>query len=116
MAITLCHADDIPQGAARGFEVNGRKLFAVKKSGHIYLYLNRCPHLALPLEWEEDAFMDSEGLYIKCANHGAFFIPETGECIQGPCLGDALWSVDYRLEEGRIMLDEEELPESAGPA
>lgn len=112
MPITLCHTDDIPEGGARGFDLPQGKVFAVKKTSGLYLYLNRCPHLGLPLEWEQDAFLDNEGLYIKCANHGAFFIAESGECIQGPCLGDSLWSVDYQLEDGNIIIAEEELPEA----
>ena len=110
MAITLCHVDDIPEDGARGFELPQGRLFGVKRRQRIYLYLNRCPHLGLPLEWEPHAFLDSEGLYVKCANHGAYFVPETGECIQGPCLGDALWSVDYETTDGMIVIAEEELP------
>jgi len=116
MSITLCHVDDIPEGGARGFDLPGCKLFAVRKRQRIYVYLNRCPHLGLPLEWEPHAFMDSEGLYIKCANHGAFFAPETGECIQGPCLGDALWMLNYELEDDRVVIPRAELPGLSGPA
>lgn len=112
MTITLCHVNDIPEGGSRGFDVAGTRLFAVKKRNEIFLYLNRCPHQALPLEWEPDNFLDSEGLYLKCANHGALFILETGECIQGPCLGDALWALEYRQEDGMVIIEEEELPES----
>jgi nitrite reductase/ring-hydroxylating ferredoxin subunit len=113
MAITLCHSDEIPEGNARGFELAQGKLFAVKKKGEIYLYLNRCPHLKLPLEWEPHAFLDSEALYIKCSNHGATFIPESGECIQGPCLGESLWSIAFQVVDGHILIPEEELPGSA---
>ena len=113
MAITLCHSDEIPEDDARGFDLPQGKLFAVKKKGKVYLYLNCCPHLNLPLEWEPHAFLDSEALYIKCSNHGAMFIPESGECIQGPCLGDALWSIAFQSEDGHILISEEELPEPA---
>ena len=111
MTITLCHTDEIPDGGARGFDLPQGKIFAVKNSRGVFVYLNRCPHLGLPLEWEPHAFMDSEGLYIKCANHGAFFVPETGECIQGPCLGNSLWALDHRIENGYIFIPGEELPE-----
>ena len=110
MGITLCHINDIPEGGSHGFELPQGKLFGVKKRDEIFLYLNRCPHLGLPLEWEANSFMDTEGLYIKCANHGAFFIVENGECIQGPCQGDSLWSIDFRIEDQHILIDEEELP------
>lgn len=116
MVIALCHTDEIPEGGARGFDLPGARLLAVKKRGSIYLYLNRCPHLGLPLDWEPDGFLDTEGLYIKCANHGAFFTIESGECIQGPCRGDALWPVTCTVADGRVLIPEEELPAAPGPA
>lgn len=116
MAITLCHIDEIPESGAKGFDLPRTKLFGVKKRGQLYLYLNRCPHAGIPLEWIKDEFLDEEGHYIHCSNHGAVFLPDTGECIQGPCMGDTLWSVDYRVENGQIIIPEEELPEFPGPA
>ena len=116
MAIPLCRLTDIPDGGARGFELPQARLFAVRKNRTVYVYLNRCPHLGLPLEWERDNFLDTEGLYIRCANHGAFFALENGECIQGPCQGDSLWAVDYRIDAGMIVIDPAELPAAHGPA
>lgn len=116
MAVPLCHVDDIPEGSARGFTLQGTRLFAVRNHSKIFIYLNRCPHLGIALDWEPDSFLDPEGLYIRCANHGAFFEIDTGNCIQGPCVGDALWSVDYRIMNGMLMIDEAELPESPRPA
>lgn len=115
MDIVLCHSDAIPEGGARGFDLPQGRIFGVKKNSELYLYLNRCPHLGLPLEWEPHAFLDNEGLYIKCANHGAFFVPESGECIQGPCRGDSLWAIDYRLEDGQVIIPAAELPEAPAP-
>jgi len=115
MAVTLCHVDDIPERGAKGFDLPGVKIFAVKQRRQIFIYLNRCPHAGLPLEWEEDAFMDAEGQFIKCANHGALFVPETGECIQGPCSGDFLWQIEFSIDDGIIVIGEEELPAPAAP-
>lgn len=112
MAIPLCHIDDIPEGDARGFTLSGTQVFGVRKKGRVYLYLNRCPHLGINLDWEPHSFLDSEGLYIRCANHGAMFEIDTGNCIMGPCMGDTLWSLAFSLDDGTIMIDEAELPES----
>jgi len=116
MAVPLCHIDDIPEGSARGFTAAERSVLVVKKRGDCFVYLNRCPHLGIALEWEPDNFLDSEGLYIRCCNHGAFFEIDTGLCIMGPCMGDSLWALDYHLEAGRLMLDEAALPESPSQA
>lgn len=110
MSLVLCRVEDIPEGGARGFELRGRRVFAVRHHGKVHAYLNRCPHLGVPLEWEADAFLDPQGAYIRCSTHGALFLKDSGECIQGPCLGDFLWSLECREEAGAIVLDEDELP------
>ncbi len=65
---TLCHLNDIEEGRAKGFELNGKHLFAVKKDNQLHLYYNYCPHLGTPLEWLEDQFLDPDGTFIQCAN------------------------------------------------
>lgn len=116
MPIPLCHIDDIPEAAAVGFELGQVKLFAVKKNAKVFIYLNRCPHLSLPLEWQKDQFLDNKAAFIKCSNHGALFVIQTGKCIQGPCLGDCLWEIPYSVDKGQITVRNEDLPELASPA
>ena len=110
MPLVLCLAEDIPEGGARGFDLQGRRVFAVKQYDRIFVYLNRCPHLGVPLEWITDAFLDPQGAYIRCSTHGALFLKDSGECIQGPYLKNSLWSLEHREEGGRILLDADELP------
>jgi len=100
----LCSFSDIPEAGSKGFSLAGRKLFAVKQQGKIYLYQNSCPHLGIPLEWVEDQFFDSSGSMIQCANHGALFVIKTGKCVAGPCSGRALTPVDYRIDAGDIFI------------
>lgn len=112
MALKLCRTADIPEGGARGFSVPGGRVLGVRQHGRIYLYLNRCPHLGLPLEWEEHEFLDPGGTYIRCANHGALFLRDTGECILGPCRGESLWEIAWREVQGFVVVEEDELPAS----
>src|SRR5690554_696393 len=115
MTLTLCRADEIPENGARGFELRGRRVFAVRHHGKVYVYLNRCPHLGVPLEWDKDRFLDPGGTFIRCSTHGAIFVKDSGECIQGPCRGEFLWSLECREDQGEILVDEEELPPTASP-
>ena len=69
------------------------QLFAVRRAGQLYAYLNRCPHRNVPLEWEADQFLDASASLIQCATHGALFLVESGECIAGPCEGKHLRTV-----------------------
>lgn len=100
----LCHVDDIPEGGARGFDIPGRKVFAVKQAGKIFVYVNSCPHVGSELEWEPDDFLDPQGAYIRCSNHGALFSITDGECLQGPCRGQSLQQLPFHVDGTRIVL------------
>ncbi len=103
-SIRLCALADIPEGGSKGFQLSGRKLFAVKKLGKVYLYQNSCPHLGIALEWVEDQFLDSSRSMIQCANHGALFVIESGKCVSGPCSGQRLVPVTYELRDSVMYL------------
>lgn len=102
--LRLCSLEDIPEAGSKGFNLNGRKLFAVKQQGKVYLYQNSCPHLGIPLEWVEDQFLDSSGSMIQCANHGALFVIKTGKCVAGPCSGRALTPIEFSIDVGDIFI------------
>lgn len=101
----LCHIDDIPHEGSKGFQLDDAAVFAVKKDGTVYVYRNRCPHLGIGLEWNEDQFLDSEGALIQCSTHGALFIIESGECVAGPCRGEALTPVRHEIVDGSILIE-----------
>lgn len=91
----LCRYDELAEGQSKGFSLGDSaagtaNVFAVMKNGEIFAYKNNCPHRGINLEWQPDQFLDAEGELIQCATHGALFRIETGECIAGPCAGDAL--------------------------
>ncbi len=86
----LCAPDELAEGQSRGFEIEGEKLFAVRKDGQVYAYHNRCPHKGISLEWLPDQFLDASASLIQCATHGALFLIDSGECVAGPCAGQSL--------------------------
>lgn len=100
----LCHIDDLENDSAKSFDVDDRTVFAVKKFDQIRVYVNSCPHIGIPLEFLPDDFLDGDKNYIVCANHGALFEIDSGECISGPCSGQALEAVPFRIEDGLIRL------------
>ncbi len=104
MMSVLCHSDEIAEGEAKGFELEGRKLVVVRRRGKLHVYHNSCPHRSIPLEWMPDQFLDHDKHFIQCATHGALFRIEDGECIAGPCVGDRLEPVSFLLEAGHIVL------------
>ena len=97
----LCVAD-IPEDGSKGFDYKSEKLFAVKKKGKIFVYKNSCPHIGVALDWEKDKFLDSSKSMIQCANHGALFVIENGNCVSGPCTGRNLTAVNFDIINGVI--------------
>ena len=100
----LCHSDLIAEGQSKGFEQDGVRLFAVRKQGKLYAYRNECPHLGINLEWLDDQFLDADGCLIQCAMHGALFLIENGQCISGPCQGQALQAVPCEERDGEVWV------------
>ncbi len=101
----LCLLSDLEEGSSRGFELADTAIIAVKKQGQLYLYHNRCPHLGVNLEWQPDQFLDADGQLIQCATHGALFLIDSGQCVQGPCLGQQLQPIDYQLQGEQVLVD-----------
>jgi len=110
MLLQLCTVADLPEDGARGFQLQQTGLLVVRSHAAIQVFLNRCPHLGVPLQWQRDHFLDNEGMFIRCATHGALFEKDSGLCILGPCRGDSLWRIECTVEDGRILVDDQELP------
>lgn len=99
----LCHQSDIPENQTRSFQINhlGRNqdIFLLKHEGEIKAFVNHCPHLGVPLNWQPDEFLSLERTHIQCATHGALFTLEDGDCVAGPCRGQALTRLPLELNE-----------------
>jgi nitrite reductase/ring-hydroxylating ferredoxin subunit len=107
-ARVLCRLEDIPDGESRGFPPapgGFTGLFAVRRGGEVFVYVNSCPHVGLPLDPAPDRFLDARREAIVCSAHGARFRIEDGLCTSGPCHGESLEAVPVRLdEEGRVVV------------
>lgn len=102
--IHLCSSDALAEGQSRGFLVDSLSLFVVRKDGQVYAYRNRCPHRGVGLQWQPDAFLDDSASLIRCATHGALFLIDSGECVAGPCAGQALQALACREDAEGIWL------------
>ncbi|VVO57659.1 Rieske (2Fe-2S) protein [Pseudomonas fluorescens] len=103
----LCRLEELVEGQARGFDPLQRgkdSVFALMHQGQVRVYRNSCPHLDVRLEYRKDRFLSADGQLIVCYAHGAQFLPDTGECIYGPCLGETLEALEWFLEEGCVVL------------
>ena len=105
----LCRADEIAEGAGRGFRLGaGAELvavFVIRTGGALRGYINSCPHIGTPLDWLPDRFFSRAGDLLLCGTHGALFRPEDGLCVRGPCAGRRLAPAPIAIEDGEILLD-----------
>jgi nitrite reductase/ring-hydroxylating ferredoxin subunit len=115
IAQPLCRLDELEEGRARGFDplAQGRdSVFALRHDNQVRVYRNRCPHLDVRLEYRKDRFLSADGQLIVCYAHGAQFLPATGECIYGPCLGQTLEALPSCEKDGWLLVRmPEELPQ-----
>lgn len=85
----------------RGGRASG---FAVRYNGTVYGYLNRCAHVPVELDWQEGDFFDLSRQYLICATHGAHYVPDSGECVMGPCKGASLQPLPMVERDGKVYL------------
>lgn len=120
MDIVLCRIDELPDGAARGFDParTGRdRMFVVRQGAHVVAYRDACPHIdGAPMAWRKDAYLSGDRRHIACHAHGALFDIATGACVLGPCLGRSLSVVALRqLPGGELCIAAEDLFEETTP-
>ena len=99
--MVLCRLDDIEDGAARGFRLDGDsrdRVFLVRRGRELRVYRNRCPHQGASLPWQRNAYLNAQGDRIVCAAHGAQFDITSGRCVLGPALGQALTPIDVTVD------------------
>lgn len=73
---------------------DGSSIIALRREGLLRMFLNRCPHRGIELDWVPGKFLAVDGYHLQCATHGALFDPLSGQCISGPCAGDGLARLD----------------------
>jgi nitrite reductase/ring-hydroxylating ferredoxin subunit len=103
--IRLCDLHDIPDQEGIGIPTDAGEVVLLQRDGQVYAYKNHCPHLGIDLNFQPDVFMDLDGQFIQCANHGALFQVEDGLCIHGPCQGQSLTAVPVHIAEGAVWME-----------
>lgn len=105
--VRLGPLDQIADGAARNFVLQmkaGRfHGFIVRTGDAVHGYVDRCPHMGLPLAQKLDDYLTPKGDRIACSWHGAVFEIAGGRCIGGPCVGAALTPWPVTVADGIIV-------------
>lgn len=104
----LIALDAIPDGGFAEIEAvidgDAESLVLYREGGEVRAWLNVCPHAGRRLDWSPGQFLKSKDGLLVCAAHGASFELVNGECVAGPCRGEALRVVDVDVREAMIVL------------
>src|SRR3989442_1480663 len=57
-----------------------------------------------PLDLWPNEFWSEDGRLFVCSTHGALFEPDTGNCVAGPCAGDALTRLAIRRDGEDVVV------------
>jgi len=111
----LCRLAELEATGCREFRLGGgewpMKGFVVRSSEGVRAYVNRCAHVAYPLNYLPDRFLSHEGSMIQCYVHGALYEKSTGLCVAGPCAGLSLAPVPVRVVGDCVLLADDVDPE-----
>ncbi len=86
--------DEIPVGAIREFQVNGKTVALANVAGQFYAIDNTCLHRAGPLGQGE-----LEGKIVTCPWHGWQYDVSSGKIAANPAVGVECYAVEVRGED-----------------
>lgn len=97
---------DIPDGGFAEAEAvvdgDAESLILHRDGDVVRAWLNICPHAGRRLDWAPGQFLKSKDGLLVCAVHGASFELANGECVAGPCRGEALRRVGVEVRDGVV--------------
>lgn len=105
--VALAPLTAVADGAARNFVLQMRAGrfhgFVVRRGEHVAGYVDRCPHMGVPLAQRLDDYLTPGGDRIACSWHGAIFEIDDGRCVGGPCVGARLAPWPVTVADGMIV-------------
>lgn len=83
---------------------DAESLLLFRDGDQVRAWFNVCPHAGRRLDWSPGRFLRSKDGLLVCAAHGASFELGRGECVAGPCRGEALREVAVEVRDGAVWL------------
>ena len=104
----LSALNDIADGGFAEVEAtidgDAESLVLYRLGDEVRAWLNVCPHAGRRLDWAPGQFLKSKDGHLVCAAQGASFELDRGDCVAGPCRGDALRAVQVQVRDGEVWL------------
>ena len=83
---------------------DAESLILYREGEVVRAWLNVCPHAGRRLDWAPGQFLKTKEGHLVCAAHGASFELVHGDCVAGPCRGDALRAVAVQVRDDGVWL------------
>jgi 3-phenylpropionate/trans-cinnamate dioxygenase ferredoxin component len=100
--VTICRLDELPPGAMRLVELDGRKVGVFHAAdGELYAIEDRCSHDDGPLAEGE---FDADACTVECPRHGSLFDLRTGRPKTLPAF-QPVETFDAHVEDGEVKLE-----------
>jgi len=96
--VAVASTDEIPSGARKLLEVDGRAIAVFNIAGTYYCIADVCSHDDGPV-----AEGELVGTEIECPRHGARFDVRTGKVLSLPAIVD-IPSYPVRVEDGSVLV------------
>ena len=98
--VTVGRADEIPEGEAKAFPVNGEEIAVSRVAGTLYAFSDICTHRQCNLSLGGEI----EGTSITCECHGSTFDMTTGAVLEGPAT-EPIATFTVRDESGDLQIE-----------
>jgi nitrite reductase/ring-hydroxylating ferredoxin subunit len=112
-------AAEVPENSTHLFRVRGvdadeeQEAILVRLDDEVVGWLNYCQHMT-HIKLDKGSGAPMRNGEILCRNHGAMFEADSGRCTFGPCEGAYLQTVDVAVEDGVVVLADDDY-EYVGP-
>ena len=101
--------EELPPGATRKFTTTVRgqlaEAFLANVHGEFVAFVNRCVHLPITLDLDDNDFFTCDGNLFVCKTHGSVYAPRDGKCVGGPGQGKSLERLSLVIENGAVYLE-----------
>jgi nitrite reductase/ring-hydroxylating ferredoxin subunit len=98
--VTVGRADEVPEGEAKAFDVNGAEIAIARTGGMLYAFSDICTHRRCNLSMGGEV----DGTAITCECHGSTFDMGTGEVLEGPAT-EPIATFPVRDEGGELQIE-----------
>jgi len=112
-ASRIVSVDEVPEDTTFLYRLRSdddeepREAILLRDEEGVVSWLNYCQHFT-HIKLDKGSGAELRNGEVICTNHGAYFEVDSGRCTYGPCEGAYLNEVDVAVEDGDVLLVDED--------